>query len=121
MKPPYKIAGQYPHNWIQDSTGADVVTSITLTLNCDEDMMQLLCDALNANSHPTLREVEIPAELYPLPELPQGKERWIGRGRFKSGSGIFAPNRKIRYYNEDYQEWQTTQHFGENVFHIEAI
>jgi hypothetical protein len=121
MKPPYRIAGQYPQNYIVDADGADVVTSITLTLDCEQDIMQLLCDALNANSDPTLREVEIPAEMFPLPELPKGKTRWIGRGRFKSGSGGFAPDRKIRYYDEDYQEWQTTQHFGENVFHIEAI
>lgn len=121
MKPPYKIAGRYPQNWIQDSTDADVVTSIRIAPDCDEDMMQLLCDALNANSDPTLREVEIPTDFYPLPELPKGKTRWIGRGRFKSGRDIFAPNRKIRYFDEDYQEWQTTQHFGEDVFHIEAV
>ena len=82
MKPPYKIKGAYPQNWIQDSTGTDVVTSITLTLKCDLDAMQLLCDALNANSDPTMREVEIPAEMFPLPELPELKERWIGRGWF---------------------------------------
>lgn len=121
MKPPYKIAGQYPHNWIQDSAGADVVTEMKLALDCEIDAMQLLCDALNANSDPTMREVEIPADMYPLPELPQGKTRWIGRGRFERGRGIFAPNRKIRYRDEEYQEWQTTPHFGENLFHIEAV
>jgi hypothetical protein len=121
MKPPYKIKGAYPQNWIQDSTGADVVTSITLTLDCEIDAMQLLCDALNANSDPTMREVEIPAEMFPLPELPELKERWIGRGRFPDKTHGIYPNRKIRYYDPHDKDWYTTQHFAENFFHIEAI
>lgn len=121
MKPPYRIAGQYPQNYIVDADGNDVVASIILVQDCDEDMMQLLCDALNANSDPTLREVEIPAEMFPLPELPQGKTRWIGRGRFgRKAHGIY-PNRKIRYYSTEEKEWFATQYFGENVFHIEAV
>jgi len=121
MKPPFRIAGQYPQNWIVDADGADVVTSITIAHICDLDAMQLLCDALNANSDPTLREVEIPAEMYPLPELPEGKIKWIGRGWFNRKTyGIF-PNRKIRYYDPEGGEWHTTQHFAQNVFHIEAV
>ena len=121
MKPPYKIAGQYPHNYIVDADGADVVTSITLALDCDLDAMQLLCDALNANSDPTLREVEIPAEMFPLPELPQGKTRWIGRGYFEGKSFGIYPHRKIRYYEPHNKEWFTTNHFAEKYFHIEAV
>jgi hypothetical protein len=121
MKPPYKIAGQYPHNWIVDAGGADVVTSITLALDCEIDAMQLLCDALNANSDPTLREVEIPAEMFPLPELPHGKKRWIGRGRFETYDSGILPNRKIRYWGMHVPEWCVTQYFGGEQFHIEAI
>jgi len=121
MKPPFRIAGKYPQNYIVDADGADVVASIILVQDCDQDVMQLLCDALNANSDPTMREVEIPAEMYPLTELPQGKTRWIGRGYFDGKCyGIF-PNRKIRYYNPQDKEWNTTQYFGEDLFHIEAI
>jgi len=121
MKPPFRIAGQYPHNWIQDSAGADVVTSIAVFADCEQDMMQLLCDALNANSDPTMREVEIPAEMFPLPELPQGKERWIGRGTFDGKSHGVFPYRKIRWWGDGENEWLTTQHFSGNVFHIEAV
>jgi hypothetical protein len=121
MKPPYKIAGQYPQNWIQDSAGADVVTSITLALDCEIDAMQLLCDALNANSDPTMREVEIPAEMFPLPELPQGKARWIGRGRFPDWECAITPQRKIRYMEESEMRWLCTSYFGNDYFHIEAV
>ena len=121
MKPPYRIAGQYPQNYIVDADGADVVTSITLTLDCDLDAMQLLCDALNANSDPTLREVEIPAEMFPLPELPKGKKRWIGRGCFEGKCFGIYPDRRIRYYSPHDKGWFTTNHFAEKYFHIEAI
>jgi hypothetical protein len=121
MKPPCKIKGAYPQNYIVDADGADVVTSITLALDCEIDAMQLLCDALNANSDPTLREVEIPAEMFPLPELPKGKTRWIGRGAFDGQNlGIF-PNRKIRFWSIFCDEWQTTQFFAGTQFHIEAV
>jgi hypothetical protein len=120
MKPPYKIKGVYPRNYIVDADGADVVTEMKLALDCDIDAMQLLCDALNANSDPTLREVEIPAEMFPLPELPIGKTRWIGRGSF-IGKGRFCPDRKIRFWDEDNYEWATTQHFSYDIFHIEAV
>jgi methyl coenzyme M reductase gamma subunit len=121
MKPPFRIAGQYPQNWIQDSTGADVVTSIAVSADCDEDMMQLLCDALNANSDPTMRMVQIPAEMFPLPELPEGKSRWIGRGTFKGYDSGILPNRQIRYWDATDNEWLGTQYFGSWEFHIEAI
>ena len=121
MKPPYKIAGQYPHNYIVDADGADVVTNITLALDCEIDAMQLLCDALNANSDPTMREVEIPAEMYPLPPLPEGKTRWMGRGFFaQKWHGPFR-DRVIKYYEKIGNEWCSTRYFGYNFFHIEAI
>jgi hypothetical protein len=121
MKPPFRIAGQYPHNWIVDADGADVVTSITLAHECDLDAMQLLCDALNPNSDPTLREVEIPADFAELPPLPTNKSRWAGRGYFEGKCYGIYPQRKIRYYEPDEKEWHTTQHFAENFFHIEAV
>jgi hypothetical protein len=121
MKPPYKIAGQYPQNYIVDADGADVVTEMKLALDCDIDAMQLLCDALNANSDPAMREVEIPVDCTELPPLPTNKSRWAGRGYFDGKCyGIF-PQRKIRYYEPDEKEWYTTQHFAENFFHIEAV
>jgi hypothetical protein len=121
MKPPFRIAGQYPQNYIVDADGADVVTSITLAHDCDIDAMQLLCDALKANSDPTLREVEIPAEMFPLPELPKGKSRWVGRGKFKGYDSGILPNRQIRYWDATDNEWLGTQYFGSIEFHIEAV
>jgi hypothetical protein len=121
MKPPFRIAGQYPQNWIVDADGADVVTSITLARECDLDAMQLLCDALNPNSDPTMREVEIPAYMFPLPELPKRKTTWTGRGCFEGKCFGIYPDRKIRYYEPDDKEWNTTNHFAEKYFHIEAV
>jgi hypothetical protein len=121
MKPPYKIKGVYPCNWIADADGKDFVTRIECDIGDETDYMQMICDALNANSDPTLREVEIPAEMFPLPELPKGKTRWIGRGAFKRYHTGILPNRQIRYWDETDNEWLGTQFFGSWEFHIEAI
>jgi hypothetical protein len=121
MKPPYKIAGQYPQNYIVDADGADVVTQLRCDWKDETDYMQLLCDALNANSDPTLREVEIPADFAELPPLPTNKSRWAGRGYFKGKCFGIYPDRKIRYYEPREKDWHTTQHFAQNVFHIEAV
>lgn len=121
MKPPYKIKGAYPQNYIVDADGADVVTQLRCDLQDETDYMQILCDALNANSDPTMRVVEIPAEMYPLPDLPKGKSRWIGRGCFYAEKHGPFPHRKIRFWEEDCNEWQTDSFFMNSTFHIEAV
>ena len=69
---------------------------------------------------PTMREVEIPSEYYPLPELPEGKSCWVGRGRFPDQS-FYRDGRAIRYYSSGDKDWVICYGFSMDLFHIEAV
>lgn len=69
---------------------------------------------------PTQLEVPIPDNAPPLPELPEGKTRWIGRGRFE-GKKIDGNRRQIKYWLASDDRWTTTYEFSLSPFHIEAI
>ena len=68
----------------------------------------------------TMREVEIPKKYFPLPELPEGKTRWVGRGRFPANA-ILGNGREIRYYSNLTKEWLSCVNFSGGSFHIEAV
>jgi hypothetical protein len=68
---------------------------------------------------PTMQEVGIPKEYYPLPDLPKGKSRWVGRGRF-GGKFASGNGREIYYYSGD-KQWRDCIDFSYHVFHIEAV
>jgi hypothetical protein len=58
------------------------------------------------------------------PPLPEGKTRWVNRGRFPnwpSGSGPFAGSRIVYYLGPNYRKWHDTIDFSGDYIHIEAI
>ena len=67
---------------------------------------------------PTQRIVPIPDEMLPLPPLPKGYSKWVGRGTFE-GQTIRAKGKKIAYWDLDV--WETTSCLSLDFFHIEAI
>ena len=67
---------------------------------------------------PTMREVEIPEEYFPLPELPEGKTRWVGRGYFGGRTIEVSDDRHLRFHDDS---WSGTYVFSHNYFHIEAV
>jgi hypothetical protein len=69
---------------------------------------------------PTMREVGIPKGYYPLPDLPKGKSRWVGRGRF-GGQFVSGNGREIYYYYSGDKQWKGCIDFSYHVFHIEAV
>lgn len=74
-----------------------------------------------APEDPTMRVVEIPAEMHPLPDLPEGYSRWVGRG-CGWPEAIAAGNRVVRWFRWSTNEWQPTSTFSAHTcFHIEAV
>lgn len=69
---------------------------------------------------PTLQEVEIPSICHPLPKLPRGKKRWVGRGTM-GGVREKALGRHLRYYDTQFRRWVGTDEFSLDFFHIEAV
>ena len=62
--------------------------------------------------------VPIPEEMLPLPPVPEGHDKWVGRGTFRSG--LFrGEGRLIRYW--DTEKWTLCANFSSHQFHIEAV
>lgn len=69
---------------------------------------------------PTRRVVPIPEEMLPLPPVPEGYDRWVGRGRFPET--IFeGDGRVIQFWGTSSSIWIACDTFDSNYFHIEAI
>lgn len=68
----------------------------------------------------TKRDLPMPDDIPELPPLPEGKARWVNRGRFRGKSIESAIGSEIRYLSTGY-DWQPTYHFSCDVIHIEAI
>ena len=67
---------------------------------------------------PTRRVVPIPEEMLPLPPVPEGYDKWVGRGTF--GGGLFrGKGRLIRYWGAE--KWNLCDNFSNYQFHIEAV
>lgn len=79
-------------------------------------------DIPTAPEDPTMREVPIPDEYLPLPPLPEGKTRWVGRGVFEDAVA-YAGDRTVFYWWGGTQ-WLPTATFSSRSptqFHIEAV
>ena len=67
---------------------------------------------------PTMREVPIPEDAPPLPPLPEGKTRWVGRGGFDDTT--IPTGARIVYFLTTIR-WLETIAFSTKMFHIEAV
>jgi hypothetical protein len=75
----------------------------------------------DAPEDPTQRDLPIPPDCPSLPELPEGKTRWVNRGGFDFGMSVPADDRVVFYWSPAYEIWKKTSNFGGCLIHIEAV
>jgi hypothetical protein len=75
----------------------------------------------DAPEDPTQRDLPIPPGCPSLPELPEGKTRWVNRGGFDFGMSVPADDRVVFYWSPVDEIWKKTSNFGGCLIHIEAV